>query len=243
MYKTAETIASNTENKQHSIKMVDELLKNNGYNNRVLEQIKTRSKNKIPKKRKNTGKSSTLKMPYLSDQCTAKIKCAAEKYKLPVRVITTPGLKLKNILTASKPLDKPQCPNKNCVTCKALKTTSNGKCSDSNVIYHMNCEKKKCQPINIGHYDGETYRPTHCRFTEHYRAAKNPSAKSYLNNPWAKHYKQHHPGCKEPEIGLKIIARATTTNERKIKEARVILKNNSDLNDKNEQTDLRRFLV
>jgi hypothetical protein len=207
--------------------MVDELLKNNGYNNRVLEQIKTRNKNKIPKKKKNTGKSSTLKMPYLSDQCTAKIKRAAEKYKLPVRVITTPGLKLKNILTASK----------------ALKTTSNGKCTDSNVIYHMNCEKKKCQPINIGHYDGETYRPTHCRFTEHYRAAKNPSAKSYLNNPWAKHYKQHHPGCKEPEIGLKIIARATTTNERKIKEARVILKNNSDLNDKNEQTDLRRFLV
>ena len=47
----------------------------------------------------------------------------------------------------------------------------------------------------------------------------------------------------EPKIGMKIVARASTTNERKIKEARVILKNNSDLNDKKEQMDLRRFLV
>ena len=50
-------------------------------------------------------------------------------------------------------------------------------------------------------------------------------------------------GCTEPKIGMKIVARASTTNERKIKEARVILKNNSDLNDKKEQMDLRRFLV
>ena len=42
---------------------------------------------------------------------------------------------------------------------------------------------------------------------------------------------------------MKIVARASTTNERKIKEARVILKKNSDLNDKKEQMDLRRFLV
>ena len=40
---------------------------------------------------------------------------------------------------------------------------------------------------------------------------------------------------------MKIVARATTNNKRKIKEARVILKNNSDLNDKKEQMDLRRF--
>ena len=244
MYKTADNIASSTENKQHSKKMVDELLKNNGYQSGVLEDIKTRSKKKKPTMRKNEAKkASTLKMPYLSDQCTAKIKRAAEKYKLPLRVVTTPGLKLKNILTSSKPLDKPQCPNNNCQTCKALKPNSKGRCTDSNVIYHMHCEKKKCQPVNIGHYDGETYRPTHYRFSEHYRAAKNPQAKSYLNNPWAKHYKQHHPGCKDPKIGIEILDRATTTNERKIKEARVILKNNSDLNDKNEQTDLRRFLV
>ena len=74
-------------------------------------------------------------------------------------------------------------------------------------------------------------------------SARNPGAKSYVDKPWAKHYKAHHMGCTEPKIGMKIVARASTTNERKIKEARVILKNNSDLNDKKEQMDLRRFLV
>ena len=49
--------------------------------------------------------------------------------------------------------------------------------------------------------------------------------------------------CQRKILRMKIVAGASTTNERKIKEARVILKNNSDLNDKKEQMDLRRFLV
>ena len=27
-----------------------------------------------------------------------------------------------------------------------------------------------CQSADIGHYDGETYRPTHCRFEKHHRS-------------------------------------------------------------------------
>ena len=107
----------------------------------------------------------------------------------------------------------------------------------------MQCKVEACQAADIGHYDGETYRPAYCRFIEHYRSARNPGAKSYVDKPWAKHYKAHHTGCTEPKICMKIVARASTTNERKIKEAHVILKNNSDLNDKKEQMDLRRFLV
>ena len=140
-------------------------------------------------------------------------------------------------------MDKQQCPNNNCKTCAAL--TEGGKCTDSNVTYHMNCEMNACKSSNIkiGHYDGETYRPTHYRFMEHYRAAKNPHAKSYVDKTWAKHYANHHPNCNDLKIGLKITDRATSTNERKIKEARIILENNSDLNDRGEQTDLKRFLV
>ena len=56
-------------------------------------------------------------------------------------------------------------------------------------------------------------------------SARNPDVKSYMDKPWAKHYKSHHTGCTEPKIDMKIVARASTTNERKIKEARVIFKN------------------
>ena len=239
MYKTAISVSSNTENIQHSEKMVDELLINNGYQKRVIEKIKlTKPK---PKRRDKIAKNSTLKLPYLSEQCTARIKRAAEKYKIPVRVVTTPGRKLKHILTSSKPLDKSQCPNNNCRTCQAL--TSGGKCTDSNVIYHLNCEMDQCPTQTLGHYDGETYRPTHYRYDEHYNAARNPLAKSYVDKTWAKHYVKYHPGCLEPKIGIEIVDKAQTTNLRKIKETRIILKNNSDLNDKNEHADLRRFLV
>lgn len=241
MYNTAKLVASNTENQQYSEKMVNELLLNNGYESRVLENLKNK-KHRKSKKRKVEGKTSMLKLPFLSDQCTARIKRAAHKYKIPVHVVTTPGRKLKDILTSSKPLDKPKCPNNNCKTCAALKS-SKGKCTDSNVIYHMNCEMNNCQTIDKGHYDGETLRPTHYRFSEHYNAARNPTAKSYADKSWAKHYAEHHPGCKEPKIGIEIVGHCSTTNERKIREARLILKNNSDLNDKNEQSDLRRFLV
>ena len=189
----------------------------------------------------NSIRYSTLKIPFLSDQCTARIKKSAEKHKLPIRVVSTPGLKLKKILTSSRPLDKPQCPNKDCITCKSLKGT--GRCTDQNVIYHMNCEMDDCISKSIGHYDGETLRETHDRYSEHYKQAKNPTAKSYVNKPYAKHYLTHHPNCEDPKIGIEIVGRASTTNERKVKEARNILKNDCDLNDKNEQSNIRRFLV
>ena len=107
----------------------------------------------------------------------------------------------------------------------------------------MNCEMDTCLPISRGHYDGETLRETHDRLDEHYRQARNPTAKSYVDKPWAKHYQKYHPNCDTPKIGIEVVGRASTTNERKIREARLILKNNSDLNDKNEQKDIRRFLV
>ena len=155
---------ASAENIQHSENMITELLINNGYEKRVIEQIK--SKSPKPKRRdKTTIKKSTLKIPHLSDQCTARIKRAAEKYKIPVRVVSTPGRKLRNILTSAKPLDKPQCPNNDCRTCKAL--TSGGNCTDQNVLYHMNCQMDPCQSQTLGHYDGETLRPTYSRYDEH----------------------------------------------------------------------------
>ena len=124
MYRTAKSVSSNTENEKHSEKMVDELLINNGYERRVLERIKM-TKPKTSKLKGNGTNKSMLKLPFLSDQCTARIKRAADKHKIPIRVVTTPGRKLKNILTSSKPLDKTQCPNNNCKTCAALRSGGN----------------------------------------------------------------------------------------------------------------------
>ena len=107
----------------------------------------------------------------------------------------------------------------------------------------MWCELGNCSQDKVGQYDGETLRPIDDRFLEHYKSAKNPDAKSYKNKPMAKHYRQHHQRCNEPKIGLKIIEKASSTNERKVKEARIILENKSDLNCRGEYAELKRFLV
>ena len=115
--------------------------------------------------------------------------------------------------------------------------------ADCNLVYGLSCELGNCNQERIGRYDGETLRPIDDRFGEHYKAARNPNAESYKNKPMAKHYNTYHQGCSDPKIGLKIIEKASSTNNRKVKEARIILKNKSDLNCRDEYSELKRFLV
>ena len=242
MYETAASVSSNSTNTAHSKRMIDELLLNNGYNNRVIERIKNNKRKKKKKRLNSDPNNTTLKLPFLSDECTAKIKRAATSLKIPVRVVTTPGRKLRDLLTSSCPLDRPHCPNNNCQTCEALE--GHGKCTDRNLVYSVTCDKAECKRQNIGHYNGETYRPISDRFIEHYRSANNPTAESYKDKPLAKHYSTKHPDhTGNPELKLRILTRAATTTDRKIKEARAILKNSPDLNDRDEQTELRKYLI
>ena len=76
--------------------------------------------------------SNSIRIKNILHNCTTRIKRAAEKFKLPIRVVTAPGIKLKNVLTSSKPLDKLQCPNVDCKCFIAMENTS--RCTDSNVI-------------------------------------------------------------------------------------------------------------
>ena len=181
-------------------------------------------------------------IPFISDKCSAQIKRAANSLQLPIRVVTTPGRKLKDILTSSRPLDKPQCPHDDCRTCMAL--GEDGKCTDQNLVYDIKCGITQCNEANIGQYDGETLRPIDDRFLEHFRQANNPTAESHKNKPFAKHYRECHPNhTSDPQLKLKILARASSTIDRKIKESRAILTNMPDLNGRDELSELRKFLV
>ena len=192
----------------------------------MIEQIK-KNKRKRKKKRLNHGpnNNTTLKLPFLSAECSARIRRAATSLNIPVQVVTTPGRKLRDLLTSSRPLDRPHCPNNNCKTCEAL--SGEGKCTDSNLVYSITCQMEECKRQNIGHYNGETYRPINERFVEHYRSANNPTADSYKDKPLAKHYSSKHPEHSgPPKLKLQIVSRASSTTDRKIKEAQTILHNN-----------------
>ena len=59
------------------------------------------------------------------------------------------------------------------------------------------------------------------RFDEHYLSAANHSAKSYLNNPLAKHYAKCHTNM-TPELEIKII----DIEKQKLKKPHLLVINN-----------------
>ena len=91
-------------------------------------------------------------------------------------------------------------------------------------------------------YEGEAGRPLHCRFEEHWNNANNPTAKSYVDKPLAKHYLAEHPGLKS-NLNVEIIGRGKSTINRKIKESILILRDNPEINEKSELNELKQFLV
>ena len=63
-------------------------------------------------------------------------------------------------------------------------------------------------------------------FDDHHRSAANPTAKSNEDQPLAKHYREKHPQYTgPPKLKLEIIDRETSLMNRKIKEARFLVKN------------------
>ena len=86
-------------------------------------------------------------------------------------------------------------------------------------------------------YIGETSRPLVTRFQEHYRSTANPTAKSYKNMAFSKHYRDQHPGLK-PKLSVKILKKTKGSLQRKITEALYIQELKPDLNGKYEQLNI-----
>ena len=91
-------------------------------------------------------------------------------------------------------------------------------------------------------YVGETSRPLKVRYQEHYRSAANPTAKSYQNMAFARHYQEYHKGEK-PKLLIKILKKTKRTVERKITEALFIQRIKPDINGKYEQLNILDFVV
>ena len=87
------------------------------------------------------------------------------------------------------------------------------------MIYKITRELDKC----LETCDGETYRPLWYRFDEHYRSAANPSEKSYIDKPLAKHYREKHPNHTDPsQLKLKTMAQRKAAKSRSNTEQRIL---------------------
>ncbi|KAL5247413.1 hypothetical protein ACHWQZ_G019327 [Mnemiopsis leidyi] len=158
---------------------------------RVIEAIKDKRKRQRKRHKTQTSDNTAiLKLPYINEATSRKFRDAVKHSELTVKIVEKPGRRLKDLLTDSRPLDKAKCTNKNCRTCESLSPSlDNGDCMSRNTIYKITCTLDNC----LETYGGKTYRPLYHRFDEHYRSAANPTAKSYVDKPLAKHYRDKHP--------------------------------------------------
>ena len=91
-------------------------------------------------------------------------------------------------------------------------------------------------------YVGETSRPLLARYKGHFRSAANPTAPSYKNMAFSRHYLERHPGL-APKLSVRILKRTRDSLDRKITEGLFIKKLKPDLNNKYEQLGVVNFLV
>ena len=138
----------------------------------------------------------------------------------------------------SRPRDTWDCTLANPRRCTICPNISGGGCAIRNVVYKVTC--LLCGEDSPQIYIGETCRPLHARLMEHTRAANNPG--SYVDNAIGKHYMLHHPDC-SASLSFEILDRQSSTARRKISEARRIIQDNPQMNDRSELQDLSKFLI
>jgi hypothetical protein len=202
----------------------------NGYDNSYVDRVKQRKKTT----QKQKESLPTLTIPYVSSGFTNDIKRAVKRSNLNVRIIQRPQSSLKNLLVESRPHDKSCKDVSKCPICH--NSSIPVQCSQKDVVYLINCD------LCGRGYVGETSRPLVVRYKEHYRSAANPTAPSYKNMAFSRHYIECHPG-QEPKLTVKILKKTSGSLDRKITEALFIQKLKPDLNNKYEQLSVANFLV
>ena len=95
-YYTTENSSTTPEFVEESLQVVDKLLRYNGYKN--PRDLRTSKQGVSSVYDKDKGHTSVhLKLPYMSENISKQIVKFVRKQKLPVKVIFTPGRKLRDI--------------------------------------------------------------------------------------------------------------------------------------------------
>ena len=192
----------------------------------------------LKKKNKGTEYRAPLKLPYLSDNVSNKIRNYVKSRKLPVRIIFTLGNTLRQMFCSSRPFDKPSCVLGNPKKCQICPKITNGTCAMKHGVYRLNC--LLCEGSQ-DFYEGETDRPAHNRFMEHTKAGNNPA--SYSSNGIGKHYAMYHPTHKQCQLTFTFIDKQSNSVQRKILEAIKIHKDEPNFNNKEELVDTMKIIV
>lgn len=118
--------------------------------------------------------SYVLKIPYISEVMTRKVKRALRTHGVNARVVTTPGTSVRNMIMKTH--------GQQITDCKCKLCTNNIDCTTRHFVY-----KAKCL-ICWKSYIGASYRPAADRIKEHESSIRLQNDKSALT----KHFLQDH---------------------------------------------------
>ena len=119
-----------------------------------------------------------MKVPYVNEALTRKIKKAASRSGIPIRVVTTSGRTVKDEVKAA--LSRRLAPPPPC-SCELHQADI--PCQQRNVVYKATC--RRCGED----YIGGTGRPLSARVVEHERSQRLGNTKSALG----RHLTKEHP--------------------------------------------------
>ena len=232
LYREASRIASGPQEREHSLKILDDLLTKNGYQEpRSYVNRRRSNRNNL----NSDDNRTVLRLDFISDSISNRIRNYVKQNRLPIKVTFSPARKLRNIVCNNRPYDKRKCIMNSCKICPLL-ISKNKDCEVKNVVYKIRC--KICDQL----YIGETCRRAHDRLGEHLRYAKYPRTPSNVNQAFALHYNSLHNGS-EPNLEFDILKVESNTVRRKIAEAMLILKFKPSINKREELDNIKRFLI
>ena len=134
-------------------------------------------------------------------------KRAVKRSNLNVRILQRP--QRTSLIIESRSHDKSCKDVSKCRICH--NSSSPMTCSQKDVLYLLTCS------LCGQRYVGETSRPLVTCYKEHYRSAANPTAPSYKNMAFSRHYMEYHP-AQEPKLTVKIFKKTRGSLDRKITE-------------------------
>ena len=199
---------------ENSKNKLDKKFRQNGY--KTYRTFRNRKNKSVHKKRN----PNILKMKYINDKTSCKIRTLIKKYDLPVNLVDIPNSNLYSSLQNKPKHNK----HENCTVCDWL--PSKYTCKDKFFVYKFTC--KFCANF----YIGQSSRPFKLRFMEHARS---------FNNKISSALADHRSQCKHivsiDNFTLDILDKCKNPVDTRLSEARCIKSMKPNINRKHELID------
>ena len=130
LYSEACRISSGPAEKEHSLRLLNDLLQKNGYQN---PRRYFNSSNSNRRQSVEDDSRTVLNLDFISDSASNKIRNYVKQNNLPIKVNFKPTPKLRNILCSNRPYDKRVCSINSCKICPLI--VCNKDCEVKNVVY------------------------------------------------------------------------------------------------------------